>query len=211
MILYIEALESLPGNLLVHLVPSGDSQYVDGGDSPIVIIEDCDSGSSVSRAVTLSGLVDSHKRDTLLSIDTLPSPGPSLDNLASPTVLIPVSTDESPGPPVVDLSSSLSVLADSIDSPQLLASYRDILLAHLPIISNKVSSKPGVIPLGAVKCRNVMIRRIKGWVRGSAPSFDPGPDTVSSEYVPLSVRLAMASSDSVSGALRDMPIITVTK
>lgn len=209
---YIEALEILPGKLIVHSVPSGDSRSVDGGDTLTVIIDDCDSGSFVSRVVALSGPVDSFKQDSILSIDSLPSPGPSLDSPASLTVLIPASTNESPGPPVVELSDSLPVPSDSInDSPQLLASYRDILLAHFPIITDKVSSKPGVVPLGVVKHRNVTIRCIKGRARGSAPTFDPGPDRVSSEYIPLLVRLEMASFDSVSGALRDLPINLVTK
>lgn len=170
-ITYIEAIERRPG-IHVLSVSSGDSQSVDKVDTPTVIIDDNDSTTSVPCPSAFPGTLDSTYPDSIPV--TFPSLDPPLDIPVSPTVPNPTSTNESPGSSIIDLSRSLLDPNVSInDSPQLLASYRDILLTHLPILSNKASSKPGVLPIGAFKHRDVTIRRIKGRARGTAPTFDP--------------------------------------
>lgn len=81
----------------------------------------------------------------------------------------------------------------------LFASYRDILLAHLPVYSNKTSNKPGVLPIGPL-CRNVIYRR-NPESGGDTTSPGHGGDTVA---IPLSVRLNNAIS-ATNGALRASP------
>jgi len=100
------------------------------------------------------------------------------------------------------------------------ASYRDILVAHLPVYTDNLSSKEGVFPVEVDRFRDVTIRRKKkgGRIRGS---------TMTDNFIPLSVRLEGGSGFSGSmdsggfgsvaddimdnGALRGLPHKTVRK
>jgi len=82
-----------------------------------------------------------------------------------------------------------------------MASYKDILLAHIPSFTDRATPLPGVQPL---RFEDVTIRQLKRRARGTAPSFDPGSGGAIEDYVPLSVRIERASKGS-DGALRAKP------
>lgn len=202
-IAYIAELDNFPVALTVDDPIPSLCHTVDVVGSPTVILDSSDSEDSDCRDVThpipmaVSSLCGGNPiTDTVSSFSTSPI-APLINETgtevptAPPDSSSPVSSVDCTGPSV------------STDSQHLMASYRDILLAHLPTFTDHPSTKPGVEPL---RFRDVSIRRLKRWARGSGSHI--GPDTAETVdgYIPLSVRLEMASVDLTSGALRDQPL-----
>lgn len=99
----------------------------------------------------------------------------------------------------------------TVEQTSILKSYRDILLAHIPIYSDKVSIKYGIIPIGSSHHQNVSIRRKKGKdVGGEGVSGDTRQVSHPPTHIPLSSRLSSVSSPVTPGALREQPPINVT-
>ena len=107
---------------------------------------------------------------------------------------------------------SLPNISDPNLGSPMLTSYRDALLAHLPVYTDHVSPKEGVFPVASNRYKDVTIRRHRKGGRGKKFSNSHTEDS----FVPLSVRLK-DGTDSVhdvvsynallvSGALRDSPL-----
>jgi len=90
------------------------------------------------------------------------------------------------------------------DSPEI-ATYRDMLLAHLSIYSDKASPKEGVNLIRSYHRKNVTIRRKKGKGRAISASVDSGEPIQSPEYLPLYARIDLISATVETGALRESP------
>jgi len=180
---------------------------VDVVGSPTIIIDSSDSDTSVTRDVTISGtgndsvLCEVLPAETSFDCQTVSYPSSTVGSL-------PVSTSDHPVPPLSKSTVTNTGPSVTTDSSSLLASYRDILLAHLPTFTDKSSPKPGVAPL---RYKDVTIRRLKRRARGTPPVIDPGPVGTDDEYIPLSVRLDLATNELATGALRGKPISPVTK
>jgi len=121
--------------------------------------------------------------------------------LPLPTLLVP--------PP---LANNVSTPGPSVSTPlsssPLLSSYRDILLAHLPVYTDKASLKSGTSSMGASLRQNVTIRHGKAKkVVEDVTENPPEPDPHLHESIPLSSHLSFSSSP---GALRAQPESTVT-
>ena len=135
----------------------------------------------------------------------------------------------SPGGKLSCNSPSRSGIHRSIDHPlgtPMPPSYRDILVAHLPVYTDKKSPKDGVSPIGLDRFRDVTIqhKRKGGQGRGLADSL---LSVTADSYIPLSVRLvgdlgfqentnlsAMRKDDETvmtTGALRGLPLDVVKK
>lgn len=134
--------------------PVVDALSVDEVGSPTFILEISDSTTSDSLVDTLSEPVSSVEPCVVLPrVPLTVSPERVADISVITIDDLSVSVDDYTGPPIIESSESLpETTGVSIESSPLLGSYRDILLAHLPIYIDKVSSKPGVVPIGATQC-----------------------------------------------------------
>jgi len=130
-----------------------------------------------------------------------------------------------------DLSSSIVSPGKSTHGPSdpilgtpMPSSYRDILVAHLPVYTDHNSTKEGVTPFGSDRFKDVTIRRKRKGGRGRGVDVSSNSFSYDS-YIPLSVRLAGGSGSGeqvvldttrnsggatkVIGALRGLPLDTV--
>lgn len=126
--------------------------------------------------------------------DSAPSPSPTVATLPH----------QAPGCTSMDTIESLSELTPSVTTlldSTLFTSYRDILLAHLPIYSDKASLKDEVQPLGPVHCQNVTIHQNYG--RWRLQNKDSGTGI---EHIPLYTLLSTDSTLLDSRALRASPL-----
>lgn len=205
---YIVELDNSPVPLPVDDENLSQCHFVDVVGSPTVIIDSSDSEDSDFRDVSLP---DSRTDAALrggLPVDIIKS---SLSSSSHVPLIIehePVLTTAPSDPPIHVSSVGCTGPSDTTDSQSLIASYRDILLAHLPTFTDISSTKPGVGPL---RYRDVTICRLKRRARGTGPIIDPGPGGMDDGYIPLFVRLEMASDELATRALRGNPLTLGSK
>jgi len=109
-------------------------------------------------------------------------------------------------------TSELAPLGSFVDHSPLLASYRDMVISHLPVYSDNASTKIRVSPIGSVHCQNVTIRRKKGRpIRDIVSPLGLDPYVPSPSHIPLSTRLCFATPSTDMEALRALPLTPITK
>jgi len=206
----IEFIANLEKNSVLKSTPLTASQGVEEETSPInsptVILVEDDSEDvgvtrgEVSQTMSVNDMIDSGTCD--VENPSLSPSHPINGDSETTTDLDGSFPSVIPGQPTVgeeNLDPGQPAVGGENQDP-LLASYRDILLAHLPVYSNKSSTREGVVPIGPLHCQNVIFRKNH---KGGDMSDDlgGGGDSVA---IPLSVRLANASIDN-TGALRESP------
>lgn len=172
------------------------------------------SGSLVDNSVSLP-LISSEGT----TLPTCPSSGLDSDPFIDPPPgFSGRALQEATGASTCNVMDNLSPTDPLLGSP-LPSSYRDILVAHLPVYTDHLSTKEGVSPLGVDRYRDFTIRRKRRGGRGIKDTSKHPTDCDS--YIPLSVRLAggvasddisildksrdIVGSSKVTGALRGLP------
>jgi len=165
-------LESLLGKLKTNSLLI----YDDLSKEEIYFIEELEKSSVLKH---LGPTIDKGKSDTVINpidrsllVDLCDSVPTSPVLPSNPVPLLDFSFET----PIVQASSVNPSTNEPVTSHSTpLTSYHDMLLAHLPIYSDKSSDKHGVSPIGSFHCQNVTIRRKKGVrKKGEIPSLDPG-------------------------------------